>query len=162
VVALDPVRSEEADPVLIADVTRLLQRYRRIGHDLVVMPARRVALDIELHVCVAQGYLREHVDAALRQVFSNRRAPDGRLGLFHPDRLTFGDGIYLSALVAAAQAVAGVENAFVTRLQRLYAAPDGEIENGVLPLGALEIARVDNDPSMPEHGRCSLDVRGGR
>jgi hypothetical protein len=111
---------------------------------------------------VLPGYLRAHVDAALREVFGNRQAADGRLGFFHPDRLSFGDGIYLSALVATAQAVAGVESVAVTRLRRLYEAPNDEIENGVLPLGPLEIARVDSDPSLPENGRLRLDMRGGR
>jgi len=88
--------------------------------------------------------------------------PDGRLGFFHPDNLTFGEGIYLSKLVAAAQAVTGVESVKVNKLQRLYEPPNSEIENGVLPLGPLEVARLDNDPSFPENGRLILDVRGGR
>jgi hypothetical protein len=35
------------------------------------------------------------------------------LGFFHPDNLTFGEGVYLSKLVAAAQAVPGVEGVTV-------------------------------------------------
>lgn len=161
-VAIDALGQEEADPALLADITGKLHRYRRIGHDLLVKSARRVPLDIELSVCVLRGYLRAHVKAALRDVFSNRQSVDGRLGHFHPDRLSFGDGIYLSALVAVAQAVPGVESVAVTRLRRLYEAANDEIENGVLPLGRLEIARLDNDPSAPENGRLRLDVRGGR
>ena len=45
---------------------------------------------------------------ALLDVFSNRLLPDGRRGFFHPDNLTFGAGIFVSRMVAAAQAVAGV------------------------------------------------------
>ena len=70
--------------------------------------------------------------------------------------------IYLSQIVAAAQSVIGVESVSVTKLQRLYELPNGELENGVLPLGSLEIARADNDPSVPENGRVKIDVRGGR
>ena len=161
-VAVDPLGQEEADPALLEEVTGRLHRYRRIGHNLVVKSARRVPLDIELIVCVLASYLRGHVKAALLDVFSNRRLTDGRLGIFHPDHVTFGDDIYLSALVAAAQAVPGVESVKVTKLQRLYEPANGEIENGVLPLGPLEIARLDNDPSFPENGRLRLDVRGGR
>jgi hypothetical protein len=32
----------------------------------------------------------------------------------------------------------------------------------VLPLGRLEIARLDNDPSVQENGRLELLVVGGR
>jgi len=161
-VAIDPFGQEEADPALLADITGRLHRYRRIGHNLVVQSARRVPLDIELIVCVLPSYLRGHVKAALLDVFSNRRLSDGRLGMFHADNVSFGDGIYLSVLVAAAQAVAGVESVKVTKLQRLYEPANGELDNGVLPLGPLEIARMANDPSFPEHGRLRLDMRGGR
>jgi hypothetical protein len=128
----------------------------------VVKSALRVPLDIELIVCVLPSYLRGHVKAALLDIFSNRRLTDGRLGMFHADNVSFGDGVYLSVLVAAAQAVPGVESVKVTKLQRLYEPANGEIENGVLLLGPLEIARLDNDPSFPEDGRLRLDMRGGR
>ncbi|MDP2782650.1 putative baseplate assembly protein [Devosia sp.] len=161
-VAVDPLGKEEADPALLEEITGRLHRYRRIGHNLVVKSARRVPLDIELIMCVLPSYLRGHVKAALLEVFSNRRLTDGRLGMFHADNMSFGDGIYLSALVAAAQAVPGVESVNVTKLQRIYEPANGEIENGVLPLGSLEIARLDNDPSFPENGRLRVDMRGGR
>jgi hypothetical protein len=161
-VAVDPLGKEEADPALLEEITGRLHRYRRIGHNLVVQSARRVPLDIELIVCVSPSYWRDQVKAALLEVFSNRRLTDGRLGMFHADKLSFGDGMYLSVLVAAAQEVRGVESVKVTKLQRLYEPANGEIENGVLPLGPLEIARIDNDPSFPENGRLRLDMRGRR
>jgi hypothetical protein len=42
----------------------------------------------------------------LWQMFSNRILPGGRRGFFHPDSLRFGEGIFLSKIVATAQAVA--------------------------------------------------------
>lgn len=161
-VTIDPFGSEEAGETLLSEIAGYLYRYRRMGHDLVVRPAHYVPLDIELTVCVKPHYLRGHVEAALLDVFGNRALPDGRLGFFHPDELTFGEGIDLSKLVAAAQAVEGVENVKVTKLQRKFEAPNHEIENGVLPLGPAQIAQLDNDPSFPEHGTLALVMRGGR
>lgn len=161
-VAVDPLGRDEADAGLLREIEGRLYRYRRIGHDLIVKSARRVPLDIELLVCVLPGYLRGHVKAELLNLFSNRMLPDGRLGFFHPDNLTFKGGIYLSQLVAVAQTVPGVESVRVQKLERLFEGPNSEIDNGVLPLGPLQIARVDNDPSVPENGRLTLDVRGGR
>jgi hypothetical protein len=83
-------------------------------------------------------------------------------GFFHPDNLTFGDNIYLSKLVAAAQSVTGVQSVVVNRLERLFQGANGEIESGVLEIGALEVARLDNDPSVPENGTLVLTLRGGR
>jgi hypothetical protein len=161
-VAVDPLGRDAADPELLDAIAGRLHRFRRMGHDVVVTGARRVPLEIELIVCVQPHHLRGHVEAAVLDLFSNRRLPDGRTGLFHPDQLSFGEGIYVSRLAAAAQAVAGVQNVVVSRLQRLGQGPNQELENGVLPLGPDEIARLDNDPSRPENGRLTLDMRGGR
>ena len=161
-VAVDPLGRDEADPELLDAVAKRLHRYRRVGHDLMVKSARRVPLDIEMLICVLPGYLRGHVKAVLLDLFSNRTLPDGSKGFFHPDNLTFGEGIFMSRLVASAQAVEGVESVRVVRFQRLNELANQELENGVLPLGPFEIARLDNDPNFPENGKLILDVRGGR
>jgi hypothetical protein len=161
-VAIDPLGQEEAGPELLDAIFGRLHRYRRMGHDLVVRSARRVPLDIEMAVCVLPNYLRGHIKAELIDLLGNRILPDGRKGFFHPDNLTFGEGVYLSNLVATTQAVEGIESVRVTRLQRFNEPANQEIENGVLPLGPLEIARLDSDPSLPENGRLDLELRGGR
>jgi len=161
-VTVDPLDSETADEGLLAEIEAHLYRFRRMGHDLVVAGARRVPLDIALRVCVKPHHLRGHVKAALLALFSNRRLADGAMGLFHPDRLSFGQGVYVSALAAAAQAVEGVQNVVVMRLERLLEGPNQELQNGVLPLGPYEIARLDNDPNRPENGRLNLKMGGGR
>jgi predicted phage baseplate assembly protein len=161
-VAVDPREEVRADQALLRRIAGHLYRYRRMGHDVVVKLAQYVPLDIEMMVCVQPHTLRGHVKAALLDLFSNRRLPDSTRGFFHPDSLTFGEGIMLSKMVAVAQAVPGVESVTVTKLERAFEGPNREIEDGVLPLGPFEVARVDNDPSFPEHGTLKLTVRGGR
>src|SRR5690606_22525859 len=111
-----------------------------------------VPLRIKLEVCVRPGSLSGHVKAALLETLGARQLPGGRRGFFHPDNLTFGQRIALSRLVATAQAVAGVENARVTRLERDGLGEQGEIEQGFLQLGPFEVARVDNDARFPGNG----------
>lgn len=159
---VDPRGTEELAPALLSEIEGSLHRYRRIGHDLATAGARYVPLDVALQVCVLPHYLRAHVRAALSEVFSTRVLAGGRRGLFHPDNLTFGGSVFLSQLVAAAQSVEGVESVRVTRLQRLFEEPKGELESGVLSIGPLEVARLDNEPNYPEHGQLVLDMRGGR
>jgi hypothetical protein len=106
--------------------------------------------------------LRGQVRAALLAVLGSGTLPDGSLGLFHPDRLSFGEAIRASRIVAAAEAVAGVESVQVTALQRLFEGDGGELDAGTLKLRALEIAELDNDPARPENGRLVLELRGGR
>jgi hypothetical protein len=161
-VAINPVGRQPADEGLLTDIKGHLEQFRRIGHDVSVQPARYVPLDVKLEVCAQPAYERAHVKAALLEVFGARVLPGGKRGFFHPDNLTFGEGIYLSEIIAAAQAVRGVESVTVTRFQRLFASPNDEIENGVLPLRVTEIAQLDNDPSFPERGKLQIQMRGGR
>lgn len=161
-VAVDPLGSEAASPDLLEEVESYLRSFRRIGHDLEVTPARYVPIDLELEVCAAPEYERAHVKSALLDVLGTRMLPGGSKGFFHPDNLTFGDGIYTSRIIAAAQAVTGVESVTVKKFQRLFASPNFEIQNGILPLAHCEIAELDDDPNYPEHGKLVIQVLGGR
>ena len=37
-----------------------------------------------------------------------------------------------------------------------------ELASGVLTIGAMEVAQLDNDPSFPENGKLELILGGGR
>ncbi|MEO8663273.1 MAG: putative baseplate assembly protein [Bryobacteraceae bacterium] len=161
-VAIDPFGVETLSTDMVTSLTTYLEKYRRMGHDLHVEPAVYVPLHLELEVCALPGYQKAHVRAALLDVFSNRRFARGVKGFFHPDNLTFGEGIYLSVIIATAQAVPGVECVTVTQFHHLFLPPNKELENGLLPLTNNEIARLDNDPDYPEHGKLVIKVNGGR
>ena len=133
------------------------------GHDLEIDGPQYVSLEIEMVVCVHPDYFRSVVLAALTDVFSSDTRADGSLGFFHPDNFTFGQSIYLSELYAAAQEVAGVRYVLeVPTFQRLDLPNTSGLDEGVLKMGRLEIARLDNDPNFPERGVLSFEMRGGR
>ncbi|WP_328431203.1 putative baseplate assembly protein [Streptomyces sp. NBC_00453] len=161
-VAIDAYGSAQPSAELLARVEQALEAYRRIGHDLVVGPARATPLDIALSVCAAPGHQHGQILAELYRVLGNGRLGDGRLGFFHPDALTFGEPVRLSRLVAVAAAVPGVRSVEVTRLRRLFEQDRGEREDGVLRLGPLEIATCDNDPDRPENGLLAISLGGAR
>jgi hypothetical protein len=168
-VALDPKGSESADTELLAEVHAYLAPYGRIGYDLTVTGAAYAALDLGLSLCVKPLYLRPQVQALLRQRLGTGVLPDGSLALFNPDRLTFGQAVYSSPIIAAAQTIPGVMEVEVTRLDRLVpgrppptASPDSVPAAGMLRLAPSEIARLDQDPNHPENGRLTLVLRGGR
>lgn len=139
-----------------------LERYRLAGHDLEIDAPRFVSLEIDLRVCVKPDYFRSQVKAALLEVFSSRTLPDGRQGVFHPDRFTFGQPVYLSSLYAIAQAVPGVDSVEVTRFRRQGIPSLVPLNTGKLELGRLEIARLENDPNFPERGVFRLRMEGGK
>jgi hypothetical protein len=135
---------------------RCLERYRMAGEDLEIDAPQYVSLELDLTVCVKRSYFFSDVAKALVDAFSNRTLPDGRRGLFHPDNFTFGQSVYLSAIYAAAQAVAGVDSVVIAKFQRQGIDSNDAIASGRLEVNRLEIARLDNDPTFPERGALTL------
>jgi predicted phage baseplate assembly protein len=152
-VAVDPLGESRARDRLLDEVREHLHPYRRIGHDLSVRTARLVPLDLAFAVEVEPARVAGHVRAELLRVLR---------AFFQPDNLTFGTPVRVSQLVALAAAVVGVRHVEVTRLQRLFADPEGALETGVLRLRSLEVAQLDDDPVRPENGRLTLTLVGGR
>jgi|AraplaMF_Col_mMF_1032025.scaffolds.fasta_scaffold00035_119 hypothetical protein len=152
----------EIDDVFAGRIRDFLEVYRLAGRDLECDAAHTVAIELELAVCVLPAYFRSDVGLELFDLFSNRVLPDGRLGLFHPDRWTFGQTVFLSPLIAAAQAVAGVASVEAKVFQRHGDPATSGLSNGLLRFDRLEIPRLDNDASFPEHGEFRLALLNGK
>jgi len=161
-VAVDPLGSERPDAVFLSQIAAFLARFRRIGHIVRVIPARYVPLTLRLEVTVLPDYLRAHVHLALRRALGSGLLPNGGRGFFHPDNLTFGQDIYLSRIVAAAQSVPGVATVVARAFSRRFEPVGDALTTGILPIGPLEIALLDNEIGSPEHGVLTLEMRGGR
>ena len=100
--------------------------------------------------------LLQRCEAGAAGSLSDRVLPNNQLGLVHPDNLSFGQPIYTSTLIAAAQKVAGVESVSITRFQRQHSESTAALVSGKLELGRLEIARLANDPNFPERGSFTV------
>jgi hypothetical protein len=144
------------------DLRTHVEPFRLTGHDLEVDTPIYVSLELTLDVCVCADYFRSDVRAGLREALGARRLRDGRLGLFHQDRMTFGQTIHVSAILAAARSVPGVCSATVTTLQRQGHDDSQYVTAGALTLGRLEIGRLDDDPNFPERGALRLTLHGGK
>lgn len=170
-VAVDPLCTETAGKALLETIAGELYPYHRMGHDLAVVTARYVPVELMMEVCVLPTHARGTVKAELLKVFGNHRLADGTLGFFHPDNLSFGDGVHVSRLIAAAKGVEGVDAVRLLKLRRLDDIPPSNLvhagasvsvpASGVLSMASMEIAQLDNDPSFPENGRLELILRGG-
>jgi hypothetical protein len=161
-VTADPIIGLPWSDNLAADLKSEVDLMRMTGVDLEIEQAVIVGLRVELHICVAPGYFRTHVRQALLDIFTSGTKPDGSPGLLNPVNFTFGQTIYVSPLIAAAQAIDGVAAVEVTKFQRVDdPAIDGSLA-GFLVMQRLEIAHVDNDPSRPDLGVFALDMDGGQ
>jgi hypothetical protein len=172
VLAIDPRLPEDLitesggrtrlEPAFRDRVKAHITRYRLAGYDLEIRSGEYVPIEIDLLVCVEPEYFKGDVLQAVSEILSSRLNPDGSKGFFHPDFFTFGQSVYLSRLHAAVEAVDGVDSAVVTRI-RVYGEEDnGELESGYIPLGAWQIARLDNDPNFQENGVLRLSAGAGK
>ena len=152
-ITVDRRGAQSVDAAFEDSITAFIDRYRLAGHDVEIDAPAYVALDVALHVCAKPGYFPADVQRRLLAVFSAARS-----GVFHPDRFSFGEPVYLSALIATAMAVPGVSHVEPLRFQRLGRRPAGEIGAGRIAMARLEIARLDNDPNAPENGQIQFEV----
>jgi len=160
-VAIDPAPGTETAADLARATVRRLDMLRMAGVDLAVEPAVIVGLRVALAVCVRPRYRRTDVARALSQVLIAGDVCDGTPGLLAPSRFSFGQTVYLSPIIAAAQAVEGVASVHATAFQRVSDPARDAVSDGFIIMQRLEIARVDNDPSRPDHGILELALDGG-
>jgi Baseplate J-like protein len=139
------------DPKFRKEIRALLERYRMAGVDVEIDAPRFVPLELKLRICVAPDYFRADVQKGVLQALRT---------LFDPDRLTFGQTVYLSHVYAAAHSAAGVQSVTVLELRRRDL-PSAGVPSEIR-VGRLEIAQLENDPSFPEHGIVRLQMEGGR
>ncbi len=148
-----------ADAGFAARLLAHLDTYRLAGYDLALRDPVFLALEIELRICLAPGYVAGDLRGQLAEVFSSGYRADGQRGLFHPDNFTFGDPLYLSALYAAALALDGVASVTPLRFHPRGQTAGSGIADGVLRPDPSAILRCDSDLNRPENGAIAFDVR---
>ena len=102
------------------------------------------------------------VKQSLLQVLGSGMLPRRPAGYFHPDNFTFGQTVYLSPIYAAARTVAGVQSVTAHYIPAAGRAHYDLPATGEIPLGPFQVARLDNDPSLPDHGQLTLAMQGGK
>lgn len=165
-ITVDRKGGREVDDKFRSDLLDFLERFRMAGHDVEINAPQFVPLDIAFTVCVAPGYMSSEVELALMEKFSNIELPYGRRGFFHPDNFTFEQPVYLSNIVAQAMQVPGVmwidtSKSSPHRFKRWRQPSFGELDDGMIKFGRLEIGKLDNDQNFPENGKIEFIMKGG-
>jgi hypothetical protein len=161
-IAAEPVGGGSLTPGLQRSLAKDVERYRLTGQDLQLESPQYVSLQIELAVRVDPNYFLADVRQALLAVLGNQILPNGQKGFFYPDNFTFGQTVFLSPIYATVRSVSGVMSVTATQFQPLGANQAQYLAAGQIKLGSLEVARLDNDPSFPDHGQLSLVMQGGK
>jgi hypothetical protein len=167
-ITVDRAGGRPVDAAFKDELRAFVERFRMAGQDIEINAPHFIPLEIIFSVCVKEGYYRSQVKAELLKLFSNRDYPDGTRGFFHPDNFTFGQPVYLSQLIALAMGVPGVQWVDAedapgkpNRFRRWGHSAQGEFAAGMIQFGRLEIARLDNDPSLSENGKIDFIMEGG-
>jgi hypothetical protein len=161
-IAAEPECGGNLTPALSKALTRTINHYRLAGEDIQLESSQYIPLEIKLVVCVDPNYFKADVRQSLLQILGSHMLPNGQDGLFDPDSFSFGQTVYLSPIYAAARKVAGVTSITATVFQPQGVPAPSYLLQGEIPLGSLQIARMDNDPSYPSHGQLTLVMQGGK
>lgn len=168
--AVDLVGGVSVDSGFAEALKRFLEERRLASHDLRIVNPVFASLDIALFACVKPEFYAPDVEKALLRVLSSRLLDGGELGYFHPDRLSFGEDVALSPIIARAMQVEGVQWIGMTdhqgnrvgRFRRMDQPDFDHDDSGAIPVFDGEIARLDNDPNYPDHGVLRFYMDGGR
>jgi len=159
----DRTQSAELGVTLQQSVKAGLNKLRMLGTDLVVEPARLVGIRIGLNICVAPSYFQGDVYAAIWKVLVVGDPCTGTLGLLNSANFQFGETVYASPIIAAAQHVTGVVSVALSTFERMDApAPAWLAPPTQLTMGRLEIPRCDNDANHADRGQLVLTMDGGK
>jgi len=160
-VSIDPAISWSN--TLATQVEDSLEMLRMMGTDLVVEEAVFVGIRIELEICVASNFFQADVYAAIWKLLVTGDSCTGTAGLLNAANFQFGQTVYASPIIAAAQKVVGVAAVTLNIFERMDSpTPSGATPPTQLLMGAVEIPRCDNDPNHADHGLLVLTMDGGK
>jgi hypothetical protein len=162
-IAAEPRSGGDLSPSLRRSLARTVNRYHLAGQDIKIESPDYIPLEIELRICVDPNYFQSDVRDAVKNVLCAGDPASGRAALFAPGSFELGQTVYLSPIYAAARSVAGVRTVVASVFQpQGVGATNVYLQKGEIAFGPFQAARLDNDPSLPNHGRLTLDMTGGK
>ncbi len=157
-VYVDRAQGKPVDQKFKEWVLRFLEPYLLLSDQVTILTPHLVALEIALRVEVLPGHFPNQVRGRLMEVLGPGVDRHGQLGLFHPDRLSFGQTIDLNTIVSRALQVEGVK--YVSREVFRRYGEDGRdtLRLGKIEVGPLDIPCVRNDPEAPSQGSLTITL----
>jgi hypothetical protein len=149
-------RPVDGDPDFRRELLDMMEPFRLACSDLEIREAHYVPVEIDLVIFLQPGYLPGAVSRALKETFGSLGQSDGTDAFFDPENWAFGQTVYRSQVINRAMRVPGVARVDVRRFGRMDNLAD--VEN--IPIGPLEIIRLDNDLKDPSKGTFKFTFAG--
>lgn len=146
-VAADPEGAFEIAAPLMAELRARLEAVRQVGRPVIARQPVFVPLDLQIAVCVTQGYAFGDVAERILRAL----APQTR-GFFHPDRFTFGQPLRRPELEAAIAAVDGVRAVFHIAIRQRGLTGWHLFDTPQITAADNRILKVEADPDRPGQG----------
>jgi hypothetical protein len=161
-ISAEPNNNEPLGKALKRSLERSANEFRLAGQDVLIEAPQYVPLTIALAVCVSSDYFQADVSKALMQVLGGGWLPNGTAALFNSCNFNLGQPVYLSPIYLAARQIAGVQSVTATAFEPQGTNTDVYLKQGYIPMGQFQVARLDNDPSLPGNGRLQISMAGGK
>jgi len=161
-IAAEPQANAPLTKTLKRSLNQTVKAYRLAGRDTFIEPPQYVPLSIALTICVDPDSFSADVRIALLQVLGSCMLPSGQPAFFNPRNFELGEPIYLSPIYEAARTVPGVSRVTATTFEPQGLSTNTYLQQGYIPMGPFQVARLDNDPSLPANGILKLKMQGGR
>ncbi|MFI0848331.1 baseplate J/gp47 family protein [Mesorhizobium sp. IMUNJ 23232] len=154
-VTADPDDAFEMSADQLTALGNLVDAVRQAGRDVVVRQPRFLSVDLDITICVEDGFYAGQVrEAVLAALAGGARGNDRRF--FDPDNFTFGEPLRRSALEAAVQAVPGVRGVTGIRYRPRNLATWQPFEQPEIGVAINELVRIQNDARYPERGAITV------
>jgi hypothetical protein len=161
-IAAEPQANAPLTKSLRRSLTKTVNAYRLAGRAAYIEPPQYVPLAIDLTICVAPDSFSADVKAALLQVLGSCLLPSGKPAFFNPKNFELGQPVYLSTIYEAARSVPGLTRVTATKFEPQGLSTKIYLNQGYIPMGPFQVARLNNDPSLPGNGILKLHMQGGR
>jgi uncharacterized phage protein gp47/JayE len=152
-----------AGTILASNLRRFLDNHRDPNVPLRLQDSSPVYIEVVVQVEIDSRFPHQATLNSVLSALNPGINPDGSAGYFAFESLQFGQSIYLSAVYAAVQSIAGVKDATITSLRRVGpgAAEDPAIAPHDIVICPTEIVTIANDPQNPAKGRLFVTGQGG-
>jgi len=161
-IAAEPQANAPLSASLQRSLTKTVNAYRLAGQAIYIEPPQYVPLSISLTICVDPDSFSADVRAALLVVLGSCTLPTGQPAFFNPQNFELGQPIYLSPIYEVARTVPGVTRVTATTFEPQGQSTRTYLQQGYIPMGPFQVARLDNDTSLPGNGILKLNMQGGR
>ena len=161
-VCVQPTGAHDPPDWFLREVAHRLERVRRMGDIVRVLPPRYGALSISLDVLAASDSDPVALEARIRRRLGSGMYTNSLPAMFNPTSLSFGQTVWASSILATVQRLDGVSDVTLVDWTRLPA-PSRRLPPGRpvdrIRFGGLDIPRLDDDPVHPDNGWLDVRIR---